>query len=112
MGFPTPERSEPPGARSASSTYPRAARSAVIKEGGAGETNATVLTPGKGWVLAILAMLALRAARGSGWLRSRPYGPPLPYAARRAVLKVSGRGASRYALAPRPPGRVEQGAIA
>lgn len=36
--FPTPERSEPPGARSASSTYPRAARSAVIKEGGPGET--------------------------------------------------------------------------
>jgi hypothetical protein len=39
MGFPTPERSEPPGARSASSTYPRAARSAEIKEGGLGETN-------------------------------------------------------------------------
>ena len=75
-----------------------------------GKPNATVLTSGKGWVLTILAMLALRAARGSGWLRSRPCGPPLPYAARRAVLKVSGRGASRFAFAPRPPGRVEQGA--
>ena len=38
MGFSTPERSEPPGARSASSTYPRAARSAEIMEGGPGET--------------------------------------------------------------------------
>ena len=37
-GLSTPERSEPPGARSASSTYPRAARSAEIKEGGSGET--------------------------------------------------------------------------
>ena len=63
------------------------------RKGVRGKPSATVLTPGKGWVLAILAMLALRAARGSGWLRSRPYGPPLPYAARRAVLKVSGRGA-------------------
>ena len=38
MRFSPPERSEPPGARSASSTYPPAARSAEIMEGGSGET--------------------------------------------------------------------------
>lgn len=103
-GLSTPERSEPPGARSASSTYPRAARSAEIKEGGSGETNATVLRCPKG---RLLAMLALWAARGSGaGLR-----PPLAHPARRAVLKVSGRGAPRFAFAPRPPGRVEQGTM-
>lgn len=54
--------------------------------------NATVLTPGKGWVLAVLAMLAQRlrvAARGCGpGLR-----PPLPSAARHDRRGGVGTGA-------------------
>ena len=58
---------------------------------------ATVLGAVKGWVLAVLAVLALRAARGCGRLRSRcQAAPPLTSAARRGELEVSGRRASRH----------------
>ena len=71
--------------------------------------NATVLAAGKGWVLAMLAMLGPSGpARGCAWLRSRRQAaPPLPSAARRDRRRASGRKASR-AFDSWPPARVEQ----
>ena len=55
-----------------------------------------MLAAGKGWVLAMLAMLGPKpglrvAARGCAWLRSRRQAaPPLPSAARRGDLEGVG----------------------
>jgi hypothetical protein len=62
-----------------------------------------VLAAGKGWVLAVLAMLAPEAGRCARLRSRRQAAPPLPSAAHRAVTEVSGRRASRHNDAPRGP---------
>ena len=79
---------------------------------------ATVLATGKGWVLAVLAMLTPEAGR-CAWLRAAPVpapraAPPLPSAARRSHRRVLGQRASRHIDAKRAcrPGveqRAEEG---
>lgn len=100
MGFPTPERSEPPGARSASSTYPRAARSAEIKEGGSGETKCHGAHSGQG-----VGARHPRHARPSGcaWLRVAPL-PALraALALRCAPCRPESVGARGVTLRSRP----------
>lgn len=55
-----------------------------------------MLTTRKAWVLPMLAMLALRAARGCAWVRSRRYAPPLHFAPRADSAKSVGtRSVSR-----------------
>ena len=65
--------------------------------------SAPVLAAGKGWVLAVLAMLGPSGpARGCARLRSRRQkAPPLPSAVRRGGVEVSGRRVSRHNDAPR-----------
>ncbi len=74
---------------------------------------AGMLAAGKGWVLAILAMLA---QAGCAWLRVAPVpaSPPWPFAVLPAALEASGRGASRQQSTPKMACRpgVEQGAMA
>ena len=73
---------------------------------------AGMLAAGKGWVLAILAMLA---QAGCAWLRVAPVpaSPPWPFAVLPAALMASGRGASRQQSTPKMACRpgVEQGAM-